>query len=252
MFGWKKKDSGKTGGRYKALLFVFLAIGFISVCVAGGFSIRLTDIKITGCEKYTEEEMKEILFHEKWGDHTAYVYYKDKTRPHEKIPFIEDYKLVFQGLNQLEVIVYEKSIIGCIQYMGNYMYFDKDGIIVETSNEQLEGIPLIGGLHYGRAVLYQPLPVESGAVFKSILNLTQILSSKEIPVERIRFDSLSHITLYIKEVAVYLGSSDELDLKVLELKNLLPELEGLSGTLKLDSYSESGNGNYSFIRNKSN
>lgn len=252
MFRWNKKNRGRTGGRYKALLFVFLAIGFISVCAAGGLSIRLTDITVTGCEKYTQEEMKELLFSGKWGYHTAYAYYKDKTKNHEKIPFVEDYKLVFQGLNQIEVIVYEKSIVGCIQYMSNYMYFDKDGIIVETSGEQIEKIPLIGGLHYGHVVLHQPLPVENEAIFQDILNLTQILSSKEIVVESIRFDSLSHITLYINDdKAVYLGSSEMLDLKVLDLKSMLPDLlkEG-PGTLRLDTFSESGSGNYSFIKDK--
>ena len=35
--------------------------------------------------------------------------------------------------NTVTVQVYEKSVAGCIEYMENYVYFDKDGIVLETS-----------------------------------------------------------------------------------------------------------------------
>ena len=56
------------------------------------------------------------------------------------------------------------------------MYFDRDGIIVESSGEKLEGVPWITGLDFGQIVLYKPLPVEDPDVFQEILNLTQQLS----------------------------------------------------------------------------
>ena len=46
--------------------------------------------------------------------------------------FVEDYKLVIKSLNRAEIIVYEKSVVGYVSHMSSYMYFDKDGIIVES------------------------------------------------------------------------------------------------------------------------
>ena len=41
--------------------------------------------------------------------------------------------------------VYEKSVAGYVEYMGRYMYFDQDGIVVESSETRTEGIPQVTG-----------------------------------------------------------------------------------------------------------
>ena len=49
----------------------------------------------------------------------------------------------------MEIIIYEKSIVGYVSYMSSYMYFDKDGIVVESSSSQLDGVPWVTGLDFG-------------------------------------------------------------------------------------------------------
>lgn len=44
------------------------------------------------------------------------------------------------------------------------MYFDKDGIVVETSNRQDMSVPLIDGLEFDSVVLYSLLPVADEGV----------------------------------------------------------------------------------------
>lgn len=56
--------------------------------------------------------------------------------------------------------MFEKSVVGYVSNMSSYMYFDKDGIIVESSSEQLPGVPWITGLEYGKILLYEPLEVK--------------------------------------------------------------------------------------------
>ena len=65
------------------------------------------------------------------------------------------------------------------------MYFDKDGIIVESSSNKLPGIPWITGLKYGHIAPAPAPPVENNKIFDEILNLTQALSTHEITVDRI-------------------------------------------------------------------
>ena len=52
--------------------------------------------------------------------------------------------------------------------MSSYMYFDKDGIIVESSVEQLPGVPWITGLDFGHIILHQPLPVADPDTFGAV------------------------------------------------------------------------------------
>ena len=201
-------------------------------------SVNIREITVTGNERYTDGQITDILFPDKASRNTVICYLRDRLKPHRQIPFVEDYKLVFTGTGKVEVIVYEKSVVGYVSYMSSYMYFDKDGIIVESANSKLSGIPWITGLKFGHIVLYQKLPVESEAIFQEILNLTQILSIYDMHVDKIQYNSFGEATLYMGEIEVILGSNDSLNGKVAELNDMLPQLEGLSGTLYLDTYSE--------------
>jgi cell division protein FtsQ len=214
-------------------------------------SLQIRDITVTGNKKYTSEQITDFLFKNGWDRNAIFCLCKDRFEKHEQIPFVEDYKIVFQSPVKVEVIVYEKSVVGYVSYMGNYMYFDKDGIVVESSGEKFDGIPEVTGLLFGYIVLHRPLPVEKGRIFSEILTLTQLLSTKEIPVDQIRYDSQGDATLIMEDIRVFLGSNDQMNGKISELKDQLPVLRGLSGTLYLDTYDEAETvGSYQFVKNK--
>lgn len=50
------------------------------------------------------------------------------------------------------------------------MYFDKDGTVVESSYELLDGIPEIKGLTYNHIVLNEKLDVNVPEVFGAIMD----------------------------------------------------------------------------------
>ena len=52
------------------------------------------------------------------------------------------------------------------------LYFDKEGIVVESSSEEIEGIPRIKGIAFDNVELYKKLPVEEEDVFKKIGDLS--------------------------------------------------------------------------------
>ena len=201
-------------------------------------SVRISEITVTGNERYTKEELTQILFPDQWSRNSLFCFLRDRLQEHVQIPFVEDYELVFQGLGKVEVIVYEKSVVGYVSYMSSYMYFDKDGIIVESANEALPGVPLVKGLKFGQIVLYQKLPLEKEETFQQILNLTQVLSVFELKVDRIQYGSYGDITLYLKEIEVLLGNGGNLNDKISELNDMLPQLEGRKGVLHLEDYDE--------------
>lgn len=201
-------------------------------------SVRITEITVTGNKRYTQEQIEGILFQSAWDQNSAYCYYKNRFQEHQKIPFVEDYKIVFRSPTKVEVIIYEKSVVGYVSYMNSYLYFDKDGIIVESASQKLDGIPWITGLQFGHIVLHKPLPVENSKIFEEILNLTQILSVYEIKVDKIKYNSHGEATLTIEDVEVVLGDSSNMSGKIAELNSMLTQLAGLSGTLYLDTYDE--------------
>ncbi len=231
--------AGKRGkGRKGIKRGILLLAAVFALLAAAGFLIRIREITVTGNNRCSSEEITEILFPTAKERTLVYCYLNDRFGDHKKIPYVEDYDLVFQSPTKVEVIVYEKSIVGYLRYMSSYMYFDKDGIVVDSTNEKLEGVPEVTGLEFGHIALYAPLPVEDGKVFDEVLSLTQALYDYDIQADEIRFGSRNQITLTIGEISVELGTIDDIGGKIAVLHDTLPVLEGQAGTLYLDSYDE--------------
>ena len=71
--------------------------------------------------------------------------------------------------------------------MGANFYFDKDGVVVESSSEISEGVPCISGLKFDALALYQKLNVTDDSVFERILDITQLVKKYEMEPDRIEF-----------------------------------------------------------------
>lgn len=228
----RRRRGTKIGIILGAVLGVLLLIAVILSAV------RISEIEVSGNKQYTKEQVIDLIFDGKWSRNSAFCYYENRFREHKSIPFIEEYKIEFKSPTKVEIVVFEKSVVGYVSYMSSYMYFDKDGIIVESSVDQLPGVPWITGLEFGHIVLHQPLPVADQDIFEEILNLTQVLSVNEVQVDKIHYNSFGEAELFVGDITVELGNSESLNGKIAELHDILPELKGLSGTLYLDTYDE--------------
>ena len=214
---------------------VFVVIGLSAAVLKANYTV--TDVRVEGNEHYTDEEIEAMVLDGRFGNSTLYYYLKYRNQSIEDIPFIEKMEVELVSSDTLLIHVYEKAIAGYVEFLGRYLYFDKDGIIVESSTEQMSGIPFVTGLTFDHVVLHEKLPVEDETVFKLILNITQLLTKYGVTTDRIYFDTSGNITLYFNNAKIYLGTSENLDEKINKLQYLLPKLNGLSGTLHMENYS---------------
>ena len=232
--------------RHKIILVLVSVFLFFAIL---GVSLSVSKVTVTGNKSYTAEQIEQLVFPTRMSRNCVACLVREMMGKKRDIPFVQDYKISFTGPAEVEVIVYEKSIVGYVSYMSSRMYFDKDGIIVESANQRLPGIPEITGLHFGQIVLYRELPVENRRIFSMILNLTQTLSTFEIPVDVIRYDRDLNATLNIGSVSVLLGGANDMNGKLSELSNILPRIKDLDGTLDLSDYAPTvPNRMYSFRR----
>ena len=212
-------------------------------------ALRITTVTVSGSTRYSPQQMEDYLFQDTWDRNFLVCYLKDHFKPHRQIPFVEDYRLVFHGPFHVEVIVYEKSVVGYVSCMSSYMYFDKDGTIVEVSDTKTQGIPQVTGIEFDHVILYEPLPVENQKVFQDILSITQLLTKYDIAAEKIYFNESFEMTLYFGNARVRLGSGDNIEEKIMRLKTILPDIEGKSGVLHLENYQQ-GDENITFQLDK--
>ncbi|MCR5473787.1 MAG: cell division protein FtsQ [Lachnospiraceae bacterium] len=217
-------------------VLVILLVLILGTCIFLWYEYSVTSVTVKGSSHYTDDEIKDMVFTVPYSYNSIVLslMYRDKSI--EDIPFIEKMDVDIVNANSVVINVYEKAIAGYVEYLGHYMYFDKDGIVVESSNRIIEGIPFVTGLSFDHLVLHEPLPVKKPSVFLTILNVTQLLGKYDITTDRIAFDPDERITLYFGNARVLLGTDDYIDEKINEMHLLLPQLQGYSGTLHMENY----------------
>ena len=208
-------------------------------------TFKVDEVIVEGNKHYSAQEVKAMVMNGPYANNSVYLSLKYKNHDIEGIPFIQKMNVKVVGKNSIKIFVYEKALAGYVEYLGRYMYFDKDGIIVEVAKVKTSGIPMVAGLHFDHAILYEKLPVADETVFQNVLMITQLLNKYGVIADKIYFDDDYHVTLSYNKVKVLLGEMSNLDEKMMQLPYILPELEGKSGTLDLENYTE-GKNNISF------
>lgn len=236
--------------RRKIIIIMAVAVALLTAAAAGAFYIRenytIHTVYVDGNVHYTEEEIKEIVMDGPLGDNSLYLSMKYKNRGIEGVPFVDVMDVSILTPDTIRITVYEKAIIGYIQYLDTYMYFDKDGYAVECSSVRTVGVPQVTGLVFDHMVVGEPLPVENPEVFESILNVTKLLNKYQLISDKIYFHVSGEITLYFGSVKVALGNEPAyLEDKLMLLPEFLPNLTGKSGTLQMEKYDED-TGKYTF------
>lgn len=223
--------------RKKKRLFIISTIvaALIAACAAVYFGFRTDKITYVGNSHYSNEEMTNRIFGNDTPNTVLYTLFGNKKKT---IPFIQKYDVEIQWPRGMYITVYEKAVIGYIRYMGCNMYFDKDGIVVESSTETFEKVPEIIGLKFNSIVLDSKLEVGDDEVFRHILDLTQSFDKYNLDVSKVYFDSSDNVILYIDEVKVYLGKSDDYTDKLFELKQMKTKFAGLKGSLYMQDYTK--------------
>jgi cell division protein FtsQ len=219
----------KRIGLHLLKLTVFL---FIPVIVFI-FTFKLNNITVTGSSRYDSGQILDRLINSEADNNTLIFYLKYKYFTDIRIPFVEKLSFELVDRNSINIRVYDKRIIGCIEFMGDYLYFDKDGIIVESTSNRLDDIPLIKGLKYQKIVLNEKLEVQKEELFDIILNLTQQIEKWELDVDTISFNEKYEVTVDLGDIKALLGKRSTYDEILAKLKNITLESKGKKLTIDM-------------------
>lgn len=229
------------------LLVVFV---IFTGCLYGIFSMfRITDAQVVGNSYYTEEEIKDLVLGKDRRKNGISLLLFGSEAEKQEIPFIDNLEITMLSRKKIKIRVYEKEVIGYVDYMGTKLYFDKDGTVIESTNEELEGIPCIEGLEFQALKLYEPLQVPDKKVFQLILNITQLMKKYEITPDRIQLKSDGNVVLTFQKVRIYLGTGEYMDERVARISTIMSDLEGLSGVLHMEDYTNEST-SISFVKDQ--
>jgi len=221
----------------KQMIVILSVLTLLAAGIWGYNSFRLKEITVEGLSRYTKEEFLKKMESKVTLGLTP-VYCMQDSFAQKSIPFVEKYEIEYIDSHTARVKVHEKRVTGCVIVMGRYMYFDKDGIVVETADFPLEGIPVITGLKFDEIVLYKKLNIQKQSLFDTILELTRLTEQKNIVTNEISFDSNYEVTLYLDNVTVQLGKRTSYDEPINALGGILESLQGRTGVIDMRNYSK--------------
>lgn len=224
------------------VLFVLIVIAG-TVFYLSTFTVEQVDVN--GCEIVNTQTVTDAVKAQAPLDNTLLLCLKTKFKKLDEIPFVSKMDVEMTGRKSIAVTVYEKSIAGCVLYKGNYVYFDKDGIVLDSSKERVGTVPLIKGLTFDEWDVGKKLPSDDDKKFQTILTITQLVEKYNLEIDSIKFTAENEIVLTHGNITIELGEGEYLAVQMMNLGNILQNLEGMSGTLYMKDF-DSENATASF------
>ena len=234
------KEERRRKKRRKIGLYILLIL--VLLIAAGVFIVMnvftVENVVVEGNELYSSTQIENMVLNDEYSWNSLYVDLKYRFVDIGEVPFVDTMEVSLDNPHTVHIKVYEKGMLGYlyINSIGQNAYFDKDGFVVETSTEVIDGVPKITGISCEEVVLYEKLQLENSDILRDLLNLTQTLKKYNLLPDEIQYDSNMEPVLYYGTIQVKIGSEDNLSQKVVRLSIILPQLDGLSGTLHLETW----------------
>ena len=231
-----KEERRRKKRRKIGLYILILLIAAGVFIVMNVFTVE--NVVVEGNELYSSTQIENMVLNDEYSWNSLYVDLKYRFVDIGEVPFVDTMEVSLDNPHTVHIKVYEKGMLGYlyINSIGQNAYFDKDGFVVETSTEVIDGVPKITGISCEEVVLYEKLQLENSDILRDLLNLTQTLKKYNLLPDEIQYDSNMEPVLYYGTIQVKIGSEDNLSQKVVRLSIILPQLDGLSGTLHLETW----------------
>ena len=218
-------------------LVLLLLLAIAAFVVVKVFTVQ--NVEVEGNELYGSEQISSTVLNDEYSWNTLYVYLKYRFLDTETVPFIDTMEISIKDPHTLHIMVDEKGIIGYLfdPSSGKNVYFDKDGFVVELSNNIISGVPRIEGMQFEDIVLYEELPIRKDDL-RELLTLTQTLKRNELTPDSIIYGETYSPVLVYKDVRIQVGDETLLTQKVARIVKIMPTIRDLSGVLHLETWTE--------------
>ena len=192
------------------IYIMVLSLCFVVLFVS---TLSIKNITVLGCENIDSAYVMSEIFENNLDYVSILFFLKDKFVKHKEINYVEKYQIEWNNPTSVEIIVYEKPIVGYIRYMSSNFYFDKDGYVRKISATKDYKVPEFFGMSYNDLVLDKQIAVSDSNIFNSILNITDNISRYNVPVTLVEYANNAEINLYMDKIKVLLGTNENMEIK---------------------------------------
>ena len=212
------------------ILLIFVLVFFL------GF--RVTGVQVEGNSFYTDDQIKNMILDVPMAKNSILAGFIDTEKSTKDEAMIDSITVSRVNRNTLLLQVKEKQMIGYIEFQGQCVNFDRQGIVQIITEEPLENVPKIEGIDVKEAVQGERLSGINTTKLNTILSVGKMLEKMEEKPDRLVFNDLNQLVMYYGDIEVRLGDDENMDEKINRLVGILPQLEDMSGILHLENTTE--------------
>ena len=199
---------------------------------------HVTKVEVMGTSRYTDEQVKEMALQGAFTDNSVLAVLLHSRVDVEGVPFVEGFYITRLSHNSICISVREKKAVGCIPYLDSYIYFDRNGIFIESSHTRDELVPFFDGIEVSHVIEGEKLPIKGNSVLTTAVALATIFQKNDAIPDHIEFDTSYQITLTYGDIRVMLGKDEYLEDKMTRVSAILPKLSGKKGILHLENVND--------------
>ena len=156
----EKRRRKKSKFGYYLYAFVILVLTIANVSLAILLLTHVQKVNVTGTEIASQTEIQEWVQEDPLTVNSLYTLFKFKSGRYELPVYLEAVNVSLSLPWEVQVQVVEKEMIACVPYKGNYVYIDKEGLVMKISQQLDEGIPYIEGVNVLKAEQFKVLKVK--------------------------------------------------------------------------------------------
>ena len=236
----KKRKKRKIG-----IGLVIIGRSFVCTLILGALAAfcyyfcGLEEVTVGGTSLYSDIEVQSYILDDEYSTNTVYVFGYNLLFPKKDLAFIDHFNVTMTGLNSVNIECVEKAILGYVDNQdGNFVYFDYDGRIIEVSPRFVDGHIKLEGAICQEPQIGEILDIGERKV-GYLVTLIKTVEKYELMPQNITFDDNGRMTLVYEDYNIKVGDVDYLEEKMKRAMNILPNIEGMKGTLHLENFSPS-------------
>ncbi len=217
---------------------IVIPVTAVCIVVLLVFLFRVTKVTVEGNTFFSEEVVASEVCSTFLDKNTITAFIKNHLGFTSKLPYVREYEITYPGIHEIHIKLYEKKMIAGISYMNQYIYFDKDGVVLKSTNEELPDVPLFETKTMTTFTLYEKVQMEDEDLLGQIMNLSNLFQHYKISWDKVVFDSKNAAFLYSGEIKVSLGKKDSYDEQISALSSVLATAreQQMAGEIDMTNY----------------
>ena len=238
------KQERRKSGMLKTILYVavvvIIAVIGIAVMMETAFVINTIDVE--GCTYSDPDEITAQIQSDAYSDNSLLLYLQLSTGRVPDVDFVESIKVTFIAPWHICLQVTEKSLYGVVYDSQNltYIYFDSSGIVAAVSETEISQITPVAGTVSGDATVGAGLNLIPEGSSEYVIEVFALIDDYGLETDQLTVDEDGEISFITSGMTIVLGDNENTAEKFKNLSAILEQLTGMSGTLDLSDFEETG------------